>query len=412
MADAARRWRFRAVDVDGDVVTGEASGADMAEIVARLRAEGRLPIEIRPAAGGLWALLNTELTPRDALPAAERVGFTRGLSALIDAGLPIDRALEMLSDLGESRAQRRLAQGLCADVRGGASLSDALDRRTAAFPAMFRGLVRAGETSGALGPALARLAAGEEAAARRAAALRAALIYPAFLLVAAAAAIAVLLTVVVPTFAPMLEGAGVTPPLATRIVFGAGDAAARRWPAALAVLSVGAVAAQLALRRPGARAALCRALFRTPMIGPIRRKLASARAARTMGEALRGGVALPAALRLARDAAGDAAMAAELDRVTPQAEAGAGLATPLADGAVMSPLAIQMIGVGQETGTLPAMALKAADILDTQAQTALDRLMATLSPALTLVMGGLIALIVSSFLFALSSINEIALSPS
>jgi len=409
-ATAPARWRFRAVDADGAVVAGELDAADSAAAVAALRAAGRLPLEVSPAPRGLWAALNADVAIGGALRSADRVAFTRGLAALSEASLPLDRALQTLQTLGGGRAVRQVAGRLLAAVRGGDALSAAMEREGAAFPPAYRSIVRAGEAAGALAPALSRLADGEEAQARRRAAVRSALVYPAFLLVAAVAAITVLLTVVAPTFAPMLRDADVAPPLTTRLVMGAGDAVQRWWPLALAVVAAFAIVARLALARPRVRAAWHRALLRAPVIGAVRRKLASARVARALGELLGGGVALLAALRLARDAAEDAALTAEMDRIAPLAEAGAGLAGPLRDGGLLAPLAVQLIAVGEETGRLAPMLLKAADILEEEGRVSLERLTSLLTPLLTLVMGGLIAVIVSSFLFALSSINELAVT--
>jgi general secretion pathway protein F len=403
-------WRWRAVK-GGAVIAGVTQGADRAAVVAQLRAEGKMLLEIAPArSGALWALLNTEITPRGAISTADRVAFTRSLATLVEAGLTLDRALAVTRDLGDRRAARALAARLRDAVAGGASLADAMGREAAALPPAYRSMVRAAEASATLAPTLARLADAEEAAARRASALRGALIYPAFLVAAAIGSIAVLLTLVVPTFAPMLRDAAVEPPLATRVVIGAAEGAMRWGPLIGLPLAAGVLALLVASLRPGPRRALHAAALRAPLIGPLRRKLASARMARLLGETLAGGVPLTAALRLTRDALSDAAFVAALDAAIPQVEAGRGLAAPLAATGAPSPLALQLIGVGEESGRLAPMLLKCADILDEQARGAVDRLLAILTPAITLVMGGVVALIVSSILFALFSINELAVA--
>jgi general secretion pathway protein F len=404
------RFRYRALDAAGASVMGEIEAADVPGAVESIRAQGRLPVSVEAAeAGGLWALLNTEITPRAALPEGDRIAFTRALATLAGAGLPIDRALEIVRDLGERRAARAIAGRLLEAVRGGASLAEAMDGEAAAFPRAYRSVVRAGEAGAALGPALARLAEGEEAAAKRRSGVRSALVYPAFLLVSSVGAVAVLLIYVVPTFEPMLAEAGVAPPLSTRIVMAAGRVATGGWPLMLGGVLALALGLRLALLSPGFRLRWSRALLAAPVVGPLRRKLQTARLVRLLGELLASGVALPAALRLAREALSDAAFRDDLARATPEVEAGRGLAGPLSEGGTLSPLALQLIRVGEESGRLAPMLLKAADILDDEAKGALDRLIATLTPTLTLAMGALIALIVSSILFALFSINELAI---
>jgi general secretion pathway protein F len=403
-------FRFRALDAAGARAAGVIEAPDAAAAVARLRAEGRLPLSVELARGGrLMAALNAEITPRATLSPADRAAFTRGLATLAAAGLPLDRALEIARDFSDGRAARGVAARLLAAVRGGAALADAMEAEKGAFPPVYRAVVRAGEASGGLGAALGRLADAEEAANRRRGALRSALVYPVFLVVSSVGAVAALLIFVAPTFEPMLAEAGATPPLSTRIVMGAGRAAAEGWPWALAALLVLAVAAALAMRHPSLRLAASRAALRLPAFGPLRRRLQTARLARLLGELLSGGVALPAALRLARTALTDAAFADALDRATPQIEAGRGLAGPLGESGALAPLAVQLIRVGEESGRLAPMLLRTADILDEEARQTLDRLLAMLTPTLTLVMGGVIALIVSSILFALFSINELAI---
>ncbi|MFV0474127.1 MAG: type II secretion system F family protein [Pikeienuella sp.] len=403
-------FTYRALDAAGARERGEIEAPDRAAAAGRLRARGLLPVAVEPQRpGGLMALLNTEITPRGALSRSDRVGFTRGLATLSGAGLPMERALEILAELGEAKRARAAAAKLLASVRGGASLGDAMDEQPAAFSAAFRSVVRAGETGATLAPALARLADEEEKAAKRRGALISALAYPAFLSFASVGAVAVLLIHVVPTFAPMLKTAGVAPPLSTRIVIGAGDIAARGWPLILAAVAGLILGAQAALMAPGLRLRWSRIRLSLPLAGDLRRKFATARAARLLGELLAGGVALPAALKLAGEAAGEPAFRAEIARAAPLVEAGRGLSAPLTEGGVFSPLALQLIRVGEESGQLAPMLLKSADILDEEASAALDRALGLLTPALTLAMGALIALIVSSIMFAMFSINELAI---
>ncbi|SDZ89147.1 type II secretion system F family protein [Rubrimonas cliftonensis] len=404
------RFRYRALESGGGAVVGALDAPDRAAAVEALRRRGLLPVDVAEGGGfDLAALLNAEITPRRALSQAERIGFTRALATLTGAGLPLDRSLEIVAELGERKAGRAMAARLLSAVRGGAALSAAMAAEGDAFPPMHRAVVQAGEAGAALGPALARLADGEEAAARRRSALTGALIYPAFLMVAAVGAIAVMLLFVVPTFAPLLEDAGAEPPALTRAVMAAGDVFAEGWPLMLAGLLALWLGARAALARPALRRAAAAALLRAPLLGALLAKLASARLARLLAELTQNGVALPAALRLAGAAVPNAAFRAEIARVTPLVEAGRGLARPLAEGGVAAPLAVQLIRVGEESGRLGPMLAKTADILETEASEALDRMLSLLTPALTLVMGVMIALIVSSVLLALLQINELTL---
>ncbi len=403
-------FHYRGVARSGEVVAGTLETPDQAAAIQRLQAQGTMPIRVEErAASSLMALLDTEITPRGALSATDRIALTRTLATLTGAGLPLDRALGIAERLGTSAAVRAVAGRLLAAVREGARLADALDREPQAFPALYRSVVRAGEAGAALEVTLARLADTLEEQAKRRGELRSALIYPAFLLVTAIGAVAILLAYVVPTFEPLLEDAGVEPPAITQAVIAVGHVVSAGWPVMLAGLLAAGVVARLALRRPEIRLRWHGRALGLPVIGRLWRKLETARLCRLLGTLLENGVALPASLRLVAQAMDNAAFAEEVRRVTPEVEAGRGMAGPLAKGGLLPPLALQLLQVGEESGQLTPMLLKAAGIFETEAKREFDQALALLTPVLTLVMGVLIAVIISSILFALLSINELAL---
>ncbi|MEL6564749.1 MAG: type II secretion system F family protein [Pseudomonadota bacterium] len=405
-----REFWVSAIDADGKIVSGLRRAASPDEVVGALRTEGQRPIEIKPAAQSnrLMALLNTEITASNAMRPRARVAFTQSLAALIDAGVPLDNALSITADLAEEKAHRQLATRLLGRMQEGSGLADAMSDEGHAFPPVYMGIVRAAEASGRLGPALARLAVMEEAVGKRQAALRAAMIYPAFLTFTAVICITVLMIYVVPSFTPMLENAGQQVPPLTRGVIATAEAMRSVGPALLPLLLLLVGAAQLALRRPGTRVLWHHALLRLPLIGPLRQKLASAAFARIFGELLAGGVDLRRALRLSRDGMGDFALRAETDAALPRIEAGERPADVFRKSRALAPMTRQMMDVGSRSGKLAEMLIKSADMLDDEVRRRLDALIALFTPVVTLLMGGVIALIVTSILFALFSLNELA----
>ncbi|MEM8623281.1 MAG: type II secretion system F family protein [Pseudomonadota bacterium] len=387
-------------------MTGTLETSDREAAAGLLRDRGHWPIRVDPGSR-LRAILDTEVTPAGALSGRERIVFARSLATLTGAGLPLDRALALTRDLGESRAVRSVAGRLLTAVVGGAQFAEALNREAAAFPASFRSAVRAGEAGARLTETLARLASAEEAAAKRRAALRAALIYPTFLLVTAIGAVALLLGYVVPSIEPLLQG--VEPPPLTRAIVAAGHFVNEWWLFVLLLSACGVVAFRLTLSlSSNVTRAWHGILLRVPIIGPLWRKGETARFARILGELLENGVALPAALGLVRDTLGNALFQAEVSRVLTAVEAGEGLARPLAQGGLLPPLARQLLLVGEESGQLKEMLLNAAAILEDETARGIEAALAVLTPTLTLLMGLVIALIVASILFALLSLNELA----
>lgn len=401
-------FAYRAVDRSGTVVSGTLTAPDQSAALAALQADGALPIKLAPR-GGLMAALTTEITPRDGMGLAELGAFFRSVATLLGAGLPLDRALTTVHELGASRPARAVAGRLAEAVRSGASFADALDGEAAIVAPLWRGMVRAGEAGARLEETLADLAATLEVQAKRRGALRSALIYPAFLLATAVGAVALLLGYVVPTFEPLLDDAGVAPPAITQAVIAAGRVVEAHGLWILAAIALALIGFRQSLAIPAIRLGWHRALLGAPVLGRVLREFETARLTGLLGHLLSSGVALPAALRLIPGALSNAVVTAEIARITPLVESGQGLAAPLREGAVLPPLALQLIQVGEESGQLAPMLLKAAEIFDDQARRAFDNALSLVTPVLTLVMGVVIAVIISSILFALFSINELAL---
>ncbi|MEL6476094.1 MAG: type II secretion system F family protein [Pseudomonadota bacterium] len=403
------QFHYRAVTQGGESQSGTLESLDEQTAAQALQARGLYPVRIARGSGGLMALLNTEITPRDALTAQDRVVFTRQLATLIGASLPLDRALGMIAGLAERKPVRLVAERLLAKVSEGSSFAEALDAEQAVFPRLYRAILRAGEAGAALETTLTRLADMLEETAKRRGEVRSALIYPAFLIVTAIGSVAILLIYVVPTFQPLLDEAGVAPPAITQAVIATGGFFAAYWPWMLGAAVLTALALPLALRLPEVRASLDRLLLTLPLAGRLIRDFESGRFARVLGTLLQNGVALPSGLRLTREVLSNTVFTAEIDRVIPAVEDGRGMAAPLEEGKVLSPLARQLIRVGQESGELTPMLLKTAEILEQDFKRSFDQALSLLTPILTLVMGALIAIIISSILFALFSINELAL---
>lgn len=403
-------FHYRAFDRSGALVRGTLDCADEAAAVRQLQQGGHVPVAVsRTPKRNLRDLLDTEITPRSALSSQDRVAFTRSLATLLGAGLTLDRGLDALANLGATRAIRRVSSDLLDAVRAGAPLSRALEAEQAAFPPLYRGIVRAGEAGARLGSALEDLADMLEEGARRAGELRSALIYPAFLVVTACGAVGILLAYVVPTFTPLLEGAGVELPPLTRAVVAAGHFAETHGLMLMALSGLALFVLLAALRAPSVALVWHRTLLRLPLLGPALLKHETARMARVLGTMLDNGVALPTALRMLHAATANQALAAEIDRVLPEVEAGRGLARPLLDGGLLPPMALQLLQVGEEAGDLAPMLAKLAEIYATESRRAFDQMLALLTPALTLIMGVLIAVIVSSILYALFSLNALAI---
>lgn len=403
------RFAYRAVTATGETVSGEMDVADKDAVIARLHELGQTPLSIAQASSNwLTDALNKDVLALGGLTQKDVLALTRSLATLLDAGIDLDRALEMTRDLEAKGKKQAILDGLLTNVREGQSFTDALEKYPSEFSLFYRNMIRAGELGAALVPVLNRLADYLEQSQKLKTNLRSALIYPAFLITASLGAVLILLTVVVPTFQPIFEGAGAALPASTAIVIAVGSFFQSYWWAVCLGLVLCSIAFMALHNTPRGRLWWQDLALRVPVFGTIWLQSATSRVSRTLGTLLENGVALPQAMTLARDVAGNAAIAQEIDRATEDVQMGKGLAAPLKAGGLFPSLAIQLIEVGEESGKLEGMLHRIAAIYEEETQTATARMMSLLTPILTLVIGGLIAFIVSSILFALFSINELA----
>ncbi len=403
-------YRYKAVTTSGDVVEGEMEASSQSAVIEKLHDLGHLPIRAdeREAASG-WRWLAHDLFARRRVSRKDVALVTREFATLLEAGLPLDRALEILINLAEGEGVRKLLERVLEAVRGGASLADALAAQGRSFPRFYVSMVRAGESGGTLEEVLARLADFLEKSHTLTENVKSALVYPAILVTMAGASVVLLLTVVVPQFKPLFEDAGQALPLATQVIISAGAFFQNYWWAiALAVVGL-VLLGRHQLATPAGRYGWDASLLRIPLLGDLVTKLEIARFSRTLGTLLHNGVALLSALGIARETLGNVVIARAVEGVARRAKDGQGLAGPLMAARVFPSLAVQLVRVGEETGRLEEMLLRVADIYDREVQRSVDRLMALLVPILTIGLGVLIAGIIVSVLVAILSVNRLVL---
>ncbi len=402
-------FRYTAIDSAGRAERGVLEAASEAEAVARLRQRGSLPVRAEPDTGrrGVSDLLGMEFG-NPGLSRQDVADVTRELATLLGTGQDIDHALRFMVETTPRRRARVVLGRLRAAVRDGGALAAALAREPNSFSRLYVGMVRAGEAGATLAATLERMAVLLERERALVATIQTALVYPALLLVAAIGSIALLLTEVLPQFVPLFAQAGATLPRSTELLMAAGDLV-RAWglsgllAAALALLGLRA-----ALRRPGPRLFADRLILRAPILGGLARDVLAARFGRALGTLLLNGVPLIAALGIARDAIGNRAGMAAVERATLSAKDGAGLARPLRASGVFPPRLVHLLRLGEETARLGEMAVRAAEIHEEATRLGVQRLVALLVPAITIAMGAAIAAIVSSLLLAMLSLNDLA----
>lgn len=327
----------------------------------------------------------------------------RALAVLVQAGVPLHKALSLaLEQCNDSRLREAFAAA-SSDVENGLPLSDAFACRPREFPRLFVAMLRAGELGGVLDEVLDRLAGVLE----RDRALRkrivAALTYPLVVSCASLCLVAFLLVSIVPMFQAMYEQMHVALPPVTAALIAAGDAvrAPVTWLAGAVLCAAAAVAVYAGTRTGAVKCAIDAVALRIPVFGTMKRKTAAARTARMLGTLLRSGVALAAAIEVVADAAGSGAYRQNFEILRRALDEGSPLSGPLLESGLYEPVFVQLVRVGEETGTLDAMLLRVADYYDTDVEAALAALGSLIEPAMILTLGGAVGFIVSAIFIPL-----------
>ncbi len=399
------RFRYRALRQSGGEIEGELLAADEREAATHIQDEGSYPIEIAPSVARPHRLSRARGIGK--ISSRELMLFTRQMAALLSAGVTLDRALALVA--GDRTPGRRalLAASLHASVERGEGLSHALAAQSA-IPHHYAVIVAAGEAQGDLGTAFERLATLVERNRAIGQSLVNALIYPASVLVVACLSISFLLGFVVPRFSSLIEGFRAAPPFAMRFLLAVSAIFQDGGLPMLALALVGALWFAARRRDPAFRVAAARRLLALPQVGGLIAKVETERMALLLGTMIEAGVALPSALAAARDAAGNAALAAGLGQALGAVERGERLTRSLEAAGVVPALALELVRVGEETGDLAPMLLKASDMLKREIEATASEWIALVAPVSLIVLGLIVGLIALALFGTVLEVYDIA----
>ncbi|ERI51685.1 type II secretion system F family protein [Pseudomonas sp. AOB-7] len=403
-------YHFRAVSDGGETQQGQLEAPDEQAVLAQLHARGLIPLEISTGRSwqGLLQLDIREVLQRGQSP-RQVLAFTQHLASLLHAGVPLDRALEIMLRVSDDVRLRRLIEPIQEGVRRGASLSRVLGERPELFSSFYISMVQAAEVAGDLADGLGNLAYYLERSKTLRDKLVSALIYPLILLLVSVASLLIILTYVIPQFRQLFDDMGASLPLSTSVVIAIAETLRQQGPWLLLALLGGLWLLRRALRQADFRQRWDALMLRLPLLGGLRQRIETARFTRSLGTLLKGGVPLLQALGIARQTLGNLLMVEQVGLAAENLKQGRQLAAPLLATGLFPALAMQMIQVGEETGRLDEMLLKVADTYDHEVEVAMQRLVAVLEPLLIVGLGLMIAGIILSVLVAIMSITEIPL---
>ncbi len=399
-------YAYKAVRMDGETVEGEMEAPEEAAVIHQLQRDGLIPLQVRSTTS-----FRHQLTRRRVqhLTRKEIGILTRELATLLEAGLTLDRSLQILLELSEDERLSRVLRDLQERVRGGSTFSAALEAQKDQFPRLYINMVRAGEASGALDGVLLRLADYLERAEELRGTVQSALVYPTILLVVAGLSVILLLVFVVPKFAVLFEDMGAALPLPTQIVMGIGDFFRNYWWALLVALALIALGIEHALKKPEVRDRFDAYVLRMPLFGDLVWKMETARFCHTLSTLLKNGLPLLNALNLAKEVVNNRRLLALLAEASQDLKHGKGLAEPIAKREILPQMALQMIRVGEESGHLDAMLTKVAQIYEKETQASIKRLLNLLEPALIIGLGITVAGIIISIIVPILGANQLVM---
>lgn len=404
------QFQYRASDAQGKIVEGTLEAPEQRIAVARLQDRGLIPLKVGVGAAGAKSSGVRIAMPkvsgfRRRLGNKDLLIVTQELSALLGAGLPLDRSLGTLADLADAPELKEILGTVLQEVREGKSLAEAMEQHKF-FPPLYVNMIRAGEIGGFLETVTQRLTEYLERGEALRDEVKSALTYPILLTLAMGGSILVLLVYVLPKFEDLFADMGEAMPWSAAFIMGLSNGIREYWWAILGVVFLVTVGLRRWVSTPRGRYQWDSIKLKLVGIGPVLRKMEVASLARTFGTLLKSGVPVMQGLGIVREVAGNQVINRALIDVETGVREGEGIANPLARSGVFPPLAVQMISVGEETGRLDEMLLRVAEHYDRDVRTAINQFTRLLEPVLILVMGVVVGFIVVSMLSAIFSVND------
>ena len=331
---------------------------------------------------------------------------TRQLATLIDAGLPLLRSLNILVAQQKPSKLRDILREATTDVQSGSTFSEALEKHPKAFDRLYVNMVRAGEVGGMLEVVLNRLAMFMERREALKRKVKSALIYPIAVILIASGIVAFLLMRVVPVFAEIFSDFGAALPAPTQFLVDAGDFLIYKWWKLLLIMSCTAITLKVMAKSKLIKRGMDRVWLKVPLIGDLVTKVNVARFARTLGTLITSGVPILQALRITKETISNEVISNAVQKVHDSIKEGDTIAAPLDEAKVFPAMVVNMIDVGEETGSLDSMLLKVADIYDAEVEMAVEAMLTLLEPAIIVILGGVIGFIVIALYMPIFSLGD------
>jgi type IV pilus assembly protein PilC len=381
----ATTFDYKVRDRTGNLVSGQLVGDSEMLVLQKLREMGMTPVEVKRANAGL----KMEIVLRPGHVKLKQIAiFARQFATMVNSGLPILRALSILSEQTESKELAKILVKVRTEVEQGSSLSNALAKHPKAFNNLFVSMTRAGEAGGVLDQVLLELASQIEKEVELRRRIKSAMTYPVVVVCLVFLILAAMLLFIVPQFETIYANLGGTLPMPTRILLAVSDAFRTYWWMFL----LGSIGGWFALRRykktDSGRARIDAIKIRTPVFGPLFHKVALTRFSATFGMLLHAGVPILQALDIVKETVNNKVLSKAVDDVKGSIREGESIARPLSKHAVFPPMVVQMMAVGEETGAVDTMLDKVSEFYSQEVEASVDALTSLIEPLMIAVIGG------------------------
>jgi len=405
-------YSYKASDTSGKVTSSVIEAENEKRAVALLQEAGLLPIQIWGAsqkiskASGFFSKDIKSFFQKASLK--DVMFFTQDLTALLEAGLPVDRSLRILFEATENTRFKEIVREILKAIEGGSDLSDALAHHPRAFSNFYINMVRAGEAGGILNKVLERLGLFLETSQDLKDFVKSAMVYPLFLLGVGGLSIIVLMTYVIPNFSVIFADMGDAIPWSTKLLLDLSAAFRSYWWVMIIVSAATVFSMVRYLKTEKGRIQFDAFKIRLPLMGDLIKKIEVGRITRTLGTLIESGVSILEAISLVKEIVNNQTIADSMDSIYDKVKEGERLSQPLANIDIFPSMAIHMIKVGEETGNLSGMLLKVANNYDKVVKNLVKRVVSLMEPMMILIMGVVIGSIVVSMLMAIFSMNDMA----
>ena len=400
-------FAYKVRDRGGKLVSGTLEAENQTVVASKLREMGFAPVTIQEEKQSVGKK-EIRLPWKTGVKAKDLAVFSRQFATMINSGLSLLRALNILADQTENKKLAQVIADVRAEVEKGSSLSAALGKHPKIFTKLYVSMVKAGEIGGVLDSVLLRLAETIENQVALRQKIKSAMTYPVVVFCLVLFILAAMLIFVVPMFKNLYKDLGGTLPAPTRVLIGASDLVKHLWFLIVPALGGGIYALKRWVATEKGRAVWDALKLRAPVFGGLVHKTALSRFTRTLSVLLKSGVPILQSLEIVKDTVGNAVVSTAIVDVQSSVKEGESIAKPLERHAVFPPMVVQMIAVGEETGALDTMLSKVADFYDQEIEATVEALTSLIEPILIAVMGGVVgSMVVALYMPMFNIINLI-----